>query len=176
MSTLNTDDIVNKEHNGHLSENSDMKKRNGFTLVEVLIVVIILGVLAAAVVPAFTEASDDARAATSATMVKSLTRLCQTIKMKTGSYPNTIDDPTMFEGGSLPKNPFHPNPGSFCYVDSDVGQIHPEGIFVKPKGWSFWYNRTNGVVRTLVTQQNTEEETIALYNAANGCEYEKPTK
>ena len=36
--------------------------RKGFTLVEILIVVIILGILAAVVIPQFTEASNDARA------------------------------------------------------------------------------------------------------------------
>jgi len=39
-----------------------MKRKNtGFTLVEILIVVIILGILAAIVIPQFTEASNDAR-------------------------------------------------------------------------------------------------------------------
>ena len=38
-----------------------MKRRTGFTLVEILIVVIILGILAAIVIPQFTEASNDAR-------------------------------------------------------------------------------------------------------------------
>lgn len=37
------------------------KNRKGFTLVEILIVVIILGILAAIVIPQFTEASNDAR-------------------------------------------------------------------------------------------------------------------
>lgn len=36
-------------------------KKSGFTLVEILIVVIILGILAAIVIPQFTEASNDAR-------------------------------------------------------------------------------------------------------------------
>lgn len=36
-------------------------KRSGFTLVEILIVVIILGILAAIVIPQFTQASNDAR-------------------------------------------------------------------------------------------------------------------
>ena len=36
-------------------------KRTGFTLVEILIVVIILGILAAIVIPQFTNASQDAR-------------------------------------------------------------------------------------------------------------------
>jgi len=38
-----------------------MKARKGFTLVEILIVVIILGILAAIVIPQFSSASDDAR-------------------------------------------------------------------------------------------------------------------
>ena len=38
-----------------------MKRNTGFTLVEILIVVIILGILAAIVIPQFTEASNDAR-------------------------------------------------------------------------------------------------------------------
>lgn len=37
------------------------KRKNGFTLVEILIVVIILGILAAIVIPQFTEASNDAK-------------------------------------------------------------------------------------------------------------------
>ncbi len=37
------------------------KNRNGFTLVEVLIVVVILGILAATVLPQFTSASNDAK-------------------------------------------------------------------------------------------------------------------
>jgi general secretion pathway protein G len=36
-------------------------KKNAFTLVEILIVVIILGILAAIVIPQFTQASNDAR-------------------------------------------------------------------------------------------------------------------
>ena len=38
-----------------------MQKRNAFTLVELLIIVIILGILAAVVIPQFSDASTDAR-------------------------------------------------------------------------------------------------------------------
>ena len=38
-----------------------MRKKSGFTLVEILIVVVILGILAAIVIPQFTEASTEAR-------------------------------------------------------------------------------------------------------------------
>ena len=40
------------------------QRTKGFTLVEILIVVIILGILAAIVIPQFTQASDDARLST----------------------------------------------------------------------------------------------------------------
>jgi len=38
-----------------------MKAKSGFTLVEILIVVVILGILAAIVIPQFTEAGEEAR-------------------------------------------------------------------------------------------------------------------
>ena len=46
--------------------------RKGFTLIEILIVVIILGILAAIVIPQFTNASKEAKASSVATMVHSL--------------------------------------------------------------------------------------------------------
>ena len=48
-------------------------QKSGFTLVEILIVVIILGILAAIVIPQFTNASQDARKS-------SLTSQLQTIR------------------------------------------------------------------------------------------------
>jgi general secretion pathway protein G len=46
--------------------------RKGFTLIEILIVVIILGILAAIVIPQFTNASKDAKQSALVTMVQSL--------------------------------------------------------------------------------------------------------
>lgn len=40
-----------------------MRAKSGFTLVEILIVVVILGILAAIVIPQFTDASEDAKEA-----------------------------------------------------------------------------------------------------------------
>lgn len=53
--------------------------KKGFTLVEILIVVIILGILAAIVIPQFTSASDDARK-------NSLTSQVQTLRSQVELY------------------------------------------------------------------------------------------
>src|SRR4030043_75639 len=44
-----------------LKKGQKMKAKSGFTLVEILIVVVILGILAAIVIPQFTEASTEAK-------------------------------------------------------------------------------------------------------------------
>ena len=49
-----------------------MTRSKGFTLIEILIVVIILGILAAIVIPQFSSASGDARKSSLATTVQSL--------------------------------------------------------------------------------------------------------
>ena len=54
------------------------RKRHGFTLVEVLIVVVILGILAATVLPQFTAASSDAK---ESALVSNLTTLRSQIQL-----------------------------------------------------------------------------------------------
>ena len=65
-------------------------KYKGFTLVEILIVVIILGILAAIVIPQFTQASNDAR-------MSSLTSDLQTVRAQVELYK-------IHHGDKLPTN------------------------------------------------------------------------
>ena len=69
--------------------------KGGFTLVEILIVVIILGILAAIVIPQFTNASQDARKSSLASMV-------QTTKSQVELYKLQHKDnaPLLATGGS----------------------------------------------------------------------------
>jgi general secretion pathway protein G len=64
-------------------------KRNarGFTLVEILIVVIILGILAAIVIPQFTSASSDARNSSLSSTLQSLRSQCELFKTQHNDTP-----------------------------------------------------------------------------------------
>src|SRR6188768_4534591 len=73
-------------------------RKSGFTLVEILIVVIILGILAAIVIPQFTNASQDARK-------NSLTSQLQTIRSQVELYKlQHLDQlpPALATGGAAP--------------------------------------------------------------------------
>ena len=62
--------------------------RGAFTLVEILIVVIILGILAAIVVPQFTNASDDAQAGNVATQLSTIRNQIELFRARnSGQYP-----------------------------------------------------------------------------------------
>ncbi len=64
-------------------------KRNAFTLVELLIVVVILGILAAVVIPQFTDASTDARLSSLTTNLATIRGQIELYKLQHGgSYPN----------------------------------------------------------------------------------------
>src|SRR5512135_232345 len=61
--------------------------RKGFTLIEILIVVIILGILAAIVIPQFTNASNDAKVSSVQTTVQSVQAQLELYKFQTNVTP-----------------------------------------------------------------------------------------
>lgn len=64
------------------------RSKSGFTLVEILIVVIILGILAAIVIPQFTEASNEARQSSLESNLQTLRSQCELYKVQhLDTYP-----------------------------------------------------------------------------------------
>jgi general secretion pathway protein G len=70
------------------------RNRKAFTLVEILIVVVILGILAAIVVPQFTAATQDAQVGNIRAQLKSLQNQIELFKARStdGQYPDIVAD------------------------------------------------------------------------------------
>ncbi len=124
----------------------------GFTLVEILIVVIILGILAAIVIPQFTSASEDARRNSTSSLLQTIRSQVELYKMQHGDmWPTTdgtsdatkwdwelLTGKTNFAGGAvtksatgaygpylqqLPKNPFNNSSSVAADGASGVGFV-----------------------------------------------------
>lgn len=65
--------------------------RKAFTLVEILIVVVILGILAAIVIPQFTNASQDAQRGNAVTQMQSLRNQIELFRVRNGGRNPVLD-------------------------------------------------------------------------------------
>lgn len=100
-------------------------KKRAFTLMELLIVIIILGLLAALIMPSLTGKSEEAKAKLVCVQMKSIGEALKMFKMDQGTYPETaeglkalLQNPDAekypnypakgyFEGKNLPKDPWN---------------------------------------------------------------------
>lgn len=129
------------------------QNRHGFTLVEILIVVVILGILAAIVVPQFTTAANDARDGNIVTQVQVLENQFELFKARTGKYPtvaqlNAASSTVMDPDGN-------PYPGWGIMIDGNYIKSPPinpytNGFAVAANKSADWkYNKSSGTIEAV---------------------------
>jgi general secretion pathway protein G len=143
------------------------KSRGGFTLVEILIVVVILGIMAAIVIPQFANASSDARTASMRTTLNNVRNQIEVFKGQHNDQPpqmvgmwtllltssstteTDLANPVGTRWGpylqSAPINPFNSVSGvSNAAVDPSAGWYYePSGI-----GFTFMARNPDGSINT----------------------------
>lgn len=66
-------------------------RNSGFTMIELLVVLVILGLLAGLVGPQFFGKVDSSKVRTAETQIKMLKMALQTYRLDVGQYPNSLD-------------------------------------------------------------------------------------
>lgn len=116
------------------------RQRSAFTLIEIMVVIIILGLLAAFVIPNITGKSEEAKQKLVCIQMKSLNESLKMFKVDNGAYPTTeeglkalIENPnpdeytsysanSYIEGKNLPKDPWN-KPYLYLNIDGTVELI-----------------------------------------------------
>ena len=99
-----------------------MKK--AFSLMELMVVIIILGLLAAFVLPNLTGKSDEAKDKIVCIQMKSIAQTLKMYKLDNSSYPQTQEglgllvEKKYFEDGKLPKDAWS---NDFIYISNESG-------------------------------------------------------
>ncbi len=74
----------------------NLRNSKGFTLIELMIVVVIIGILAAIAIPKFTSVSNSAKQAEAEPILKQICSLADAEKLKTNAYPADLASITSF--------------------------------------------------------------------------------
>lgn len=141
--------------------------KRAMTLIELMIVIVLLGILAALVVPLYKALGDSPRVEVLATNVRAVQSVINQ-KRGAGAFPAAID-PGWFNGGT-PQHTLSNRAMVIEVVSEPIDVIYPMTKTFDPDAVganSAWYNTTNGVFRALVTSAASDAETLTLFNDVN---------
>ncbi len=99
-----------------------MKKNTGFTMIELLIVIVILGLLASLVAPKFFNQLSDAERGVASAQMNAFETALDTYRLDMGSYPQSLEelrksDKPRWDGPYLPKDiPLDPWGNPYVYA------------------------------------------------------------
>jgi len=114
--------------------------RKAFTLIEILIVVILLAILAAIVIPMFSDATDQARQAKIDTDISSLESQIELYRAQTGGYPAALSDLITSVAAGVDVN------GDGVVDASDTYGPWIKEVPLNPDGTAYTYAAGNGTV------------------------------
>jgi len=111
-------------------QNKRLNDNRGFTLIEIMVVVVILGILAAVIIPNFLSRPDEAKVTKTKVDMKSIEEALGLFKLDNGFYPSTDQGlkalvekpqtgriPTKFhDGGYIKKVPVDPWGNAYLYL------------------------------------------------------------
>ena len=120
-----------------------MREKKAFTLIELMLVVVIIGALAAMVVPRLVGRSEDALKAAAKGDIASISGALELFELENGRFPNTSDGlgalmvkpswATKWNGPYLKKKPLDPWSSEYKYVspgkkslDFDLSSMGPD--------------------------------------------------
>jgi general secretion pathway protein G len=131
------------------------KKQRGFTLIEVLVVIVILGVLAALIVPKVMGRTDEARQVAAKQDIGAIAQALKLYRLDNGRYPNSeqglkalVEKPTTNPvpnnwkpGGYLERLPNDPWGHAYLYAspgthgEIDIWSLGPDGESAEASGY-----------------------------------------
>jgi len=118
---------------------TQVKQAKGFTLVELLIVVIILAILAAIIVPQFSASTNDAKAAALQSNLANMRSAIEFYYQEHGEYPGE----KIATGGTCPAGSSPPAAGAAGTQDALIAQLslytNDEGLACTGKDTTFKY-------------------------------------
>jgi general secretion pathway protein G len=111
-----------------------LAKRSGFTLIEIILVVVIIGILASIAVPHILGKDEKSRRVAAKATIGALTTAITMYKLENGTYPKTLNDlldstkkgyPFLNGGNFVPKDPWgkpynYSAPGTHRTYDFDI--------------------------------------------------------
>ena len=116
--------------------------KSGFTLIEIILVVVIIGILAGIVIPRIGGRSEQAQISQAKSNIQALSMAIQEFEMMNGAYPSSLDQlldkskggPFM-EKNSIPKDPWgkpysYSAPGAHNSHTFDLSCTSPKGKIV----------------------------------------------
>lgn len=158
-----------------------MTKTSAFTLTELIIVIAVLGILAAIVIPKFSSATEEARSSGAMSQLVSVRKQIEVWKLDhNGTYPTlsqvqsgaadwavftskTLIDGSIDSSGSF--GPYFPTPPVNNYTNSSL--VVEAGSPVNTAGWT--YNDSNGALKLIIPQT-----TNAASTGISASDFEQP--